>query len=234
MTPAEIISIGLNTASVVVSTFSLIVAFNLYSKFLNQKVNETQLSIVIALVSELNSIKFSVFDFEIEDDKIVSIPISNNSTKSFKELLEGKLIFKTFENGQPVFKKNNCRLVYPSPIRFKFSPLAQINNPLLPNSIAKELRHIIDNFKGKIISHRDINNFISITQASTLPPFDWKHLNLFITPCYEYEGGAISFIETCKRLDKSINSWLKSKNVEDLNSYLIDASTKDWTYLNEM
>lgn len=181
----------------IIGTF--LISVSLFRLFLRNKLSERQLDLVIELIDKISSTKFNISYryIGVAQCSKTLFNIVSDSSRSDKYLCLTEDMFEYLI----LLLSDYC------------------DNPLLPRSIAKKLR------KLKPRSHRSINSKIypaSLEECQfsdceiylTSKPINESNFKIFKSN-FIYYG---DFQNACKDLTISIEKWLKTYGIKDVNS----------------
>jgi hypothetical protein len=194
-----------------VSAITLILGYVAYNKFLNQKVSEIQLTVVLELIDAIYKYTFHI-QVEAKHD---NGGVSGSSLK--------KNLFQLAAAGVlPVDSPDNIEILIPNNYVFSFPAWKFIANPLLPNAISKELKGMRHDLTIRGTDTSKVERFMIIGEV------DKEITNGTHIALSSYIDGYAGFLSRCRSIDSAIKAWLKKHGLQDLNEHVTDTPWSDW------
>lgn len=205
-------SLFVSFVSLLVSIITLLLALRAYKKFLNQKLAENQLNLVLQLISAFQSnpiklirVENKEFSEKIYYDKIEVIELDIFYLASLYPLKR-----RQAENW-PIF-----RYSYDSILPKALT--ATLLNPILPASISRQIRKL----NGREFAFRDIEridklDLYFITGINFIDP-QKEYLKVKGKFYYKYFGDFGKLIKDCFLIRREMTKWLKAYGIRNLNS----------------
>jgi hypothetical protein len=203
----EVLTLLISAGSLLVSAITLIVGWAAYKKFLNQKLAESQLTVVLAFVEALYQSTF-----------YISIIRHRGSTIS-TSLIARKNLFQLSTSGKGPYTGayHDIPVLVSSSQLGRFKGWEFMKNPLLPNAISKELYALGRYCDLKEVDLKSVQEYIVIGEITDND--DDTILKV------QARGGYAGFIECCSALDLAIKLWLKRHGLHDLNQHVVNTSS---------
>ncbi len=210
LTLNEELTLILSCLSLFISALTIWIGWAAYKKFLSQKLVESQLEIVIDLISAIYKNVFTI--------TTVRRPGGDGWVYSYMY----KNIFQLSNGGTiPDDSPLNLPIFLPNSHVFKFKPWVFLSNPLLPNKIAKAMHAFADGITMTSLRINDTNEYIIIGKPKKETPEVIVSLSCF-------EGGFVAFLKHCAAIDREIKTWLKEHGLEDLNQHVVSTDFERW------